>query len=187
VERGSELVDKAGRTMDDVVASIRRATDLMGEISASSAEQSAGVDQISEAIVHVDQATQQNAALVEEMAAAASSLSAQAREMVRATAVFRLGDEDAAALPSPAPGAVRVVAAAAVSAPEPGAAAHTAIPVRTTSGAGGSARAAQVAAPAQAPARAPAPKPSLSLVARPAPATVAPGARAQPESGWESF
>ena len=187
VERGSELVDKAGRTMDDVVASIRRATDLMGEISASSAEQSAGVDQISEAIVHVDQATQQNAALVEEMAAAASSLSAQAREMVRATAVFRLGDEDASALPSPAPGAGRAVAAAAVSTPEPAAAARTAIPVRTTSGAGGSARAAQVAAPAQAPARAPAPKPSLSLVARPAPATVAPGARAQPESDWESF
>ncbi|WP_234387400.1 methyl-accepting chemotaxis protein, partial [Paracidovorax avenae] len=84
VGRGSELVDRAGATMTEVVASIRRATDLMGEISASSAEQSQGVDQIAEAITHVDQATQQNAALVEQMAAAASSLSTQAAELVRA-------------------------------------------------------------------------------------------------------
>ncbi len=111
VERGSALVDKAGNTMAEVVAAIRRATDLMGEISAASAEQSSGVDQISEAITHVDQATQQNAALVEEMAAAASSLSAQAGELVRATAVFHLGSSDdglvpaarAPAAPAPAP------------------------------------------------------------------------------------
>ena len=196
VDRGSELVDKAGRTMDDVVASIRRATDLMGEISASSAEQSAGVDQISEAIVHVDQATQQNAALVEEMAAAASSLSAQAREMVRATAVFRLGDDDAAALPPSAPPAARAAPAAPLSAPgpEPGpapvpvpaGAGRAAIPVRAASGGGGTARAAQAAA-APAPTPAPAHKPSLSLVARPAVAPAPPGPRSQAESEWESF
>ncbi len=93
VGRGSELVDRAGATMTEIVASIRRATDLMGEISASSAEQSQGVDQIAEAITHVDQATQQNAALVEQMAAAASSLQTQAQELVRAVEVFRLGGQ----------------------------------------------------------------------------------------------
>ncbi|WP_192883407.1 methyl-accepting chemotaxis protein, partial [Paracidovorax avenae] len=97
VGRGSELVDRAGATMTEVVASIRRATDLMGEISASSAEQSQGVDQIAEAITHVDQATQQNAALVEQMAAAASSLSTQAAELVRAVEVFQLGRASAVA------------------------------------------------------------------------------------------
>ena len=93
VGRGSELVDRAGATMTEIVGSIRRATDLMGEISASSAEQSQGVDQIAEAITHVDQATQQNAALVEQMAAAASSLQVQAQELVRAVEVFRLGGQ----------------------------------------------------------------------------------------------
>ncbi|XDF36136.1 methyl-accepting chemotaxis protein [Paracidovorax avenae] len=102
VGRGSELVDRAGATMTEVVASIRRATDLMGEISASSAEQSQGVDQIAEAITHVDHATQQNAALVEQMAAAASSLSSQAAELVRAVEVFHLKGRPAAALPPPA-------------------------------------------------------------------------------------
>ncbi len=97
VGRGSELVDRAGATMTEVVASIRRATDLMGEISASSAEQSQGVDQIAEAITHVDQATQQNAALVEQMAAAASSLSTQAAELVRAVEVFQLARASAVA------------------------------------------------------------------------------------------
>jgi methyl-accepting chemotaxis protein len=94
VDAGSQLVDQAGQTMHQVVAAIRRATDLMGEISAASSEQSSGVDQVGEAIAHIDQATQQNAALVEEMAAATSSLSAQAHELVRATAVFRLAGEE---------------------------------------------------------------------------------------------
>ncbi len=106
VDAGSQLVDQAGHTMHEVVAAIRRATDLMGEISAASSEQSSGVDQVGEAIAHIDQATQQNAALVEEMAAATSSLSAQARELVQATAVFRLAESEGAAeqaLPQPVP------------------------------------------------------------------------------------
>ncbi|ART54740.1 methyl-accepting chemotaxis protein [Acidovorax carolinensis] len=90
VEQGTLLVDKAGATMTDVVASIRRVTDIMGEISAASSEQSAGVAQIGEAVMQMDQATQQNAALVEEMAAAASSLNAQAGELVQSVSVFRL-------------------------------------------------------------------------------------------------
>jgi methyl-accepting chemotaxis protein-1 (serine sensor receptor) len=90
VEQGSALVDKAGTTMSAVVASIRRVTDIMGEISAASSEQSSGVSQVGEAVTQMDQATQQNAALVEEMAAAAASLKLQAQELVQTVSVFRL-------------------------------------------------------------------------------------------------
>jgi methyl-accepting chemotaxis protein len=90
VELGTTLVDKAGATMTEVVSSIRRVTDIMGEISAASSEQSAGVSQVGEAVTQMDQATQQNAALVEEMAAAASSLKSQASELVQVVAVFKL-------------------------------------------------------------------------------------------------
>jgi methyl-accepting chemotaxis protein len=90
VESGTVLVDKAGATMNEVVDSVRRVTDIMGEISSASKEQSDGVGQIGEAVTQMDQATQQNAALVEEMAAAASSLRAQATDLVQSVAVFRL-------------------------------------------------------------------------------------------------
>ena len=91
VEQGSALVDQAGATMAEVVDSIRRATDLMGEISAASNEQSLGVSQIGEAVTQMDQVTQQNAALVEEMASAASSLRDQAQDLVQTVSVFKLG------------------------------------------------------------------------------------------------
>ncbi|MFN9470401.1 methyl-accepting chemotaxis protein [Acidovorax sp.] len=107
VEQGTQLVDKAGATMTEVVAVIRRVTDIMGEISAASSEQSAGVGQVGEAVTQMDQATQQNAALVEEMAAAASSLNSQAGELVNAVAVFRLAGDGSGAgnyrAPAPAP------------------------------------------------------------------------------------
>ena len=90
VEHGNALVAQAGGTMTEVVSSIRRVTDIMGEISAASSEQAAGVAQVGEAVTHMDQATQQNAALVEEMAAAASSLKSQAQELVQTVAVFKL-------------------------------------------------------------------------------------------------
>ncbi|KRC19170.1 methyl-accepting chemotaxis protein [Acidovorax sp. Root217] len=90
VEAGTALVDRAGQTMGEVVNSIRRVTDIMGEISAASGEQSMGVDQINEAVTQMDQTTQQNAALVEEMAAAASSLSHQAHGLVETVAQFKL-------------------------------------------------------------------------------------------------
>ncbi len=93
VEQGSALVDQAGVTMTNVVASIRRVTDLMGEISAASSEQSQGVAQVGEAITQMDQATQQNAALVEESAAAADSLKSQAQQLVLAVSVFKLSDD----------------------------------------------------------------------------------------------
>ena len=90
VEQGSALVDQAGTTMQDVVASIRRVTDIVGEISAASTEQSSGVSQVGDAVTQMDQATQQNAALVEESAAAAESLKVQAEQLVSAVAVFKL-------------------------------------------------------------------------------------------------
>ena len=90
VERGTALVDQAGVTMTEVVGAIRRVTDIMGEISAASSEQSTGVSQVGEAVTQMDHATQQNAALVEEMAAAAESLKGQAQDLVQAVTAFRL-------------------------------------------------------------------------------------------------
>jgi methyl-accepting chemotaxis protein len=90
VEQGTVLVDKAGVTMTEVVSSIRRVTDIMGEISAASGEQAMGVQQVGEAVMQMDQVTQQNAALVEQMAAAASSLKTLASDQVQAVAVFQL-------------------------------------------------------------------------------------------------
>ena len=98
VEQGTALVDRAGSTMNEVVAAIRRVTDIVGEISNASHEQSLGVAQVGEAVTQMDQVTQQNAALVEEMAAAAGSLKAQAQDLVHVVSVFRLGAEGAQTL-----------------------------------------------------------------------------------------
>jgi methyl-accepting chemotaxis protein len=90
VDQGTELVDRAGRTMQEVVSSIRRVTEIMSAINIASQEQNLGVSQVVQAISQIDQVTQQNAALVEEMAAAASSLQSQAQELVQAVAIFKL-------------------------------------------------------------------------------------------------
>ena len=90
VESGSAQVEQAGKTMSEVVASVQRVTDLMGEISAASAEQSTGIIEVNQAILQMDSVTQQNASLVEEAAAAAQSLEDQARHLQELTAVFRL-------------------------------------------------------------------------------------------------
>jgi methyl-accepting chemotaxis protein len=103
VEQGSALVDQAGTTMAEVVSSIKRVTDIMGEISAASTEQSTGVAQVGEAVSQMDQATQQNAALVEESAAAAESLKGQALQLVQAVAVFKLSGNDPRVVDVPAP------------------------------------------------------------------------------------
>jgi methyl-accepting chemotaxis protein len=92
VEQGTVLVDKAGNTMTEVVNAIKRVTDIMGEISAASNEQSTGVAQVGEAVSQMDHATQQNAALVEEMAAAAENLHGQAQDLVQTVAMFKLED-----------------------------------------------------------------------------------------------
>jgi methyl-accepting chemotaxis protein len=93
VEHGTNLVDRAGATMTEVVSAIRRVTDIMSEISAASNEQATGVAQVGEAVTALDQATQQNAALVEEMAAAASALQGQAQDLVQVVSVFKLAEQ----------------------------------------------------------------------------------------------
>jgi methyl-accepting chemotaxis protein len=90
VEHGSDLVDRAGVTMTEVVNSIKRVTELMGEISAANNEQSTDVSEVAEVVMQMDQTTQQNAALVEQMAAAASSLRSQAQDLVQTVAIFKL-------------------------------------------------------------------------------------------------
>ncbi|HWV06605.1 methyl-accepting chemotaxis protein [Ralstonia sp.] len=90
VESGSTLVARAGKTMEEIVVAVKRVTDIMGEISAGSAEQSTGIEQINEAVTQMDDVTQQNAALVEQAAAAAQALEEQADELRRAVAVFRV-------------------------------------------------------------------------------------------------
>ena len=113
VESGSALVDRAGATMSEVVNSIQRVSDIMAEISAGSAEQAQGVNQIGEAVTQMDQTTQQNAALVEEMSAAADSLRGQANDLVQAVAVFKLAAGSGAAPARPAaPPRARVTSSA---------------------------------------------------------------------------
>ena len=90
VEQGTTLVDQAGQTMNEVVLSIRRVADIVGEISAASSEQSNGIAQVGQAVNQMDQTTQQNAALVEESAAAAESLKTQAGTLVQAVSNFRV-------------------------------------------------------------------------------------------------
>jgi len=95
VEHGTVLVGRAGDTMQEIVASVQRVSELMAAISMASQEQSLGVEQIGQAVAQMDLTTQQNAALVEESAAAAASLQSQASELVEAVAVFRLTADEA--------------------------------------------------------------------------------------------
>jgi len=90
VEDGTKLVDEAGKTMEEIVSSVKRVTDIMSEITAASQEQSGGIEQVNTAITQMDQVTQQNAALVEEAAAAAEAMQEQAQALAQAVAVFKL-------------------------------------------------------------------------------------------------
>ncbi|CAN7568300.1 methyl-accepting chemotaxis protein [Variovorax paradoxus] len=96
VDMGSALVGEAGKTMAEIVGSVKRVTDIIGEITAASQEQSTGIEQVNQAIAQMDQVTQQNAALVEEAAAAAQSMQEQAASLVGAVSVFRLDGAQAA-------------------------------------------------------------------------------------------
>ena len=109
VGTGSKLVDQAGSTMQEVVLSVQRVSDLIGEITLASQEQSSGIEQINQAITQMDEVTQQNAALVEQAAAAAGSLQEQSEHLAQAVGVFKIGDTPAAPA-SPAP--VRMVSRA---------------------------------------------------------------------------
>jgi methyl-accepting chemotaxis protein len=92
VDAGSKLVSHAGQTMDEIVASVKRVTDIMEEISAAGKEQEAGIHQINQAISEMDTVTQQNAALVEQAAAAADSLQSQAGNLAKVVSIFKLHD-----------------------------------------------------------------------------------------------
>lgn len=92
IENGNELVNQSGKTMEEIVLSIKRVNDIMGEIAAASAEQASGIDEVSKAVSQMDEVTQQNAALVEEAAAAAESLQAQAQSMNNQISAFKLSE-----------------------------------------------------------------------------------------------
>ncbi|CRX70264.1 MULTISPECIES: methyl-accepting chemotaxis protein [Stenotrophomonas] len=98
VNDGSALVHKAGATMGEIVASVQRVTDIMAEISAASQEQSAGIEQVNQTVVQMDETTQQNAALVEEATAAARAMEDQAAQLADAVAIFRLDNQVSAAV-----------------------------------------------------------------------------------------
>jgi methyl-accepting chemotaxis protein len=91
VQSGSQQVELAGQSMSEIVASVRRVSDLIGEITASSTEQRDGINQVNQAVSNLDQMTQQNAALVEESSAAALSMQEQARRLAEVVSVFKLG------------------------------------------------------------------------------------------------
>ncbi|MBD9473242.1 Tar ligand binding domain-containing protein [Achromobacter sp. ACM01] len=100
VSAGSQQVERAGSTMQEIVASVKRVTDIMGEISAASEEQSSGIDQVNRAVSQMDEVTQQNAALVEEAAAAAGSLQEQAQRLAEAVAVFKINAGEVIEVPA---------------------------------------------------------------------------------------
>ncbi|MCX7141346.1 MAG: methyl-accepting chemotaxis protein, partial [Proteobacteria bacterium] len=93
VGAGTKLVDEAGKTMEEIVASVKRVTDIMAEITAASQEQSAGIEQVNTAITQMDEVTQQNAALVEQAAAAAESMEEQAGNLTSAVGLFKLNQQ----------------------------------------------------------------------------------------------
>ena len=112
VDAGSKLVNEAGTTMHDIVDSVRRVTDIMGEITAASQEQTSGIDQINQAITQMDQVTQQNAALVEEASAASEAMQEQAAKLAQVVSIFKLDASRIAPVRAVAAPAKRAVVAA---------------------------------------------------------------------------
>jgi len=122
VGAGTKLVDEAGKTMEEIVASVKRVTDIMAEITAASQEQSTGIEQVNQSIAQMDEVTQQNAALVEQAAAAAESMEEQAGNLASAVAIFRLEQQAGharAAKPAANNGAATAAVAPAKAVPRP--------------------------------------------------------------------
>ena len=165
VESGSAQVTQAGQTMGEIVSSVQRVSDLIGEITASATEQRDGIAQVNQAVTHLDQMTQQNAALVEESTAAAASMRDQAQRLAEVVSVFNVGAVAVRAPVAPRP-------APAPAAPRPAPAARTAL--------GNKPAAAKPPSAAR-----------LGASPSPAPATTAPAPRAATAKGseedWESF
>jgi methyl-accepting chemotaxis protein-1 (serine sensor receptor) len=182
VDAGSRLVGEAGTTMDEIVAQVRRVADLIGEIGAATREQTTGIGQVSEAVTQLDRVTQQNAALVEESAAAAESLKQQAARMTQVVGVFKLDASAARAVagmaPAPAHGAAKPTAKAATQTLAKPAAKPLAKPGASVKPKSPAKPAAPVPKPAAATASAAAPAP------RPAPA---PAPAAADDGDWETF
>jgi methyl-accepting chemotaxis protein len=190
VEQGSAQVDRAGAKMGEIVQSIQRVTDIVGEISSASQEQASGIGQVRDAVTDMDRTTQQNAALVEESAAAAESLKSQAQGLVQAMAAFRTNAAGSVATTQPAqaasaPSSSPAWRPTASSGPAAKPAAATTLPaverrspqraknvVRPSFGAASATAAVPVAAPSS----------SSS-----APAAPAAGARSGTDDEWESF
>ncbi|WP_027799264.1 methyl-accepting chemotaxis protein [Paraburkholderia dilworthii] len=209
VQSGSTLVGRAGTTMDEIVQAVRRVTDIMGEISAASEEQSGGIEQVNRAVVQMDEVTQQNAALVEEAAAAAASLEDQTRQLQAVLSGWKVASSPARSFAAPAPPQVKARAAVskskavAKSAPRPahgGAAQPTTASAATANAATASAPTANAptatsAAPASGKQQAGAarvepalkpktPRAASESTARPAAASVA---SAGSDADWETF
>jgi methyl-accepting chemotaxis protein len=119
VEAGSQQVGEAGRTMNDIVAQVKRVNDLISEISSATLEQTQGINQVGDAVSQLDQVTQQNAALVEESSAAADSLNQQAAKLVKAVSLFKISQGQAKSLAIPAPLPSKVQADAPIRKPAP--------------------------------------------------------------------
>jgi methyl-accepting chemotaxis protein len=175
VGEGSRLVQQAGATMAEIVGSVKRVTDIMAEISAASAEQSAGIEQVNQTITQMDETTQQNAALVEEATAAARSMEDQAQQLAEAVGRFRIA---VAAVPAAAP--VARSAGSPMAAPSTGGTRSVRAPAPRA--------AAKPAAPAASPARPAASTGRPAPKAAPKPAAPAPKARGGDSDGeWTEF
>jgi len=201
VGAGSQQVERAGATMQEIVASVKRVTDIMGEISAASEEQSSGIDQVNRAVSQMDEVTQQNAALVEEAAAAAGSLQDQAQRLAEAVAVFKINAGEVIEVPAQQLAHARPAPRVAAPAPEAPAAqaetpAQAAPAARLTHAPRVRAAAAKPAAPAPAAAAAEGAtatrgprRPAASAAAEGRPASRPPASRRTPpaDDDWESF
>jgi methyl-accepting chemotaxis protein len=194
VESGSRLVKDAGSTMTEIVASVQRVSDIIGEISAAATEQSAGIGQVNSAVNQLDQMTQQNAALVEESAAAAESLKGQANTLGQLVAGFRTNGYVAPAASSPAKLAQQTVARvaaprlgvkASAPAPAPAQKASAAAPLRVAQPV--AKPVVKPAAPATPAAAATAPAAIAKAAHAPASAPAAAVAASGNDSDWETF
>ncbi|QYF95795.1 MCP four helix bundle domain-containing protein [Massilia sp. PAMC28688] len=130
VDTGSKLVSQAGETMNEIVDSVRRVTDIMGEILSAAQEQTMGIEQINEAISQMDQVTQQNAALVEEAAAASQSMQEQSATLAQTVSVFKLASRQAQVTATPAPAARAISPAPAAKPAAPAVRHKAAAPIR---------------------------------------------------------
>lgn len=171
VGEGSQLVNQAGATMAEIVGSVKRVTDIMAEISAASAEQSTGIEQVNQTITQMDETTQQNAALVEEATAAARSMEEQAQQLAEAVGRFKIGEAVAAVVAAPGRSNTG--------------------PMRAPSTGGSvSMRTPRQAAPAKAAAPAPAKPAPARVAAKPAPAPAAKprtGRGGEADGEWTEF